>query len=481
MITRSTIALSIESTDVRLLVVSGGAIRCWASAPLPAGVVKNGLVTDAERFASAVRNALQQCNNPKGKVIIGLTGVRSISRMVSLPRVKTAMESNAIEYAAEREIPVPLGELYLAWERIGGSGSMQDYLLVATPRDIIDPLVQALELAGVVPDALHLSPLAVARAVNARHALIINLEENDFDLVAVADDIPVVMRTVISRSNVTAVEDRGQQLTDELTRTVQFYNTGALDHAIDPNTPAYVCGQLASDESLLGMLAGTLQYTIEPFVTQLRHPPDFPLAQYAVNVGLATAPSIAGRNRSRGPRHAAIPNPNLLRVRSLQRRKPINRLLPALAPIPLLALFVFLLQSGLAGQNELSSLRAQMTDLEQQVSEIDELAAALAEFESEITELRAQRQSILGTGDKLVQGLVAVTGIAPPGIQLISVEEAGEEIRLEGKGQNASSFVEYVSQLEGLGLFEDVYVNHFGDDGDDNSVYFGVVCVMGNG
>ncbi len=238
MFSKSITTLNIETSSARLLSVSGRRVKKWGEVPLPPGSVRDALILDPVGVGSAIDALFKSTGMSRSGVLVSLTGFGSVFRIATLPRLNAKIISEAIQWAARREMPVPLPKLHLSWQVIDTQDTEQRIFLLGTPRSLLDPFYQALRQAGIKPRAIELKPLALARMVNRTEAIIINLEDESTSTTVLLNGIPEVMHTIMVKTEDLLLEDRIQKLTEELTRTVSFYNSAHPEHSLSPATPA---------------------------------------------------------------------------------------------------------------------------------------------------------------------------------------------------------------------------------------------------
>ncbi len=158
---------------------------------------------------------------------------------------------------------------------------------MGVPRNLIDAVVQTLTEAGVKLYLMDLKPSALARAANRGDALIVDLEPDCFDIVLVANGIPAIMHTITPRGEGVSIEGNIRRLTDELSKTVQFYNSSRPENPLSPTTPLLLTGELSADATTSKLIQAEIEYPAELLVPPLELPPDLPLALYATNMGIA--------------------------------------------------------------------------------------------------------------------------------------------------------------------------------------------------
>ena len=283
---REITTLNIEGSSVRLLTVKDKRVQRWGDMPLEPGWVKEGLILDPSSVGLVIRNLFASQNAPQRDVIVSLTGLRAIPRFLTMPKISPRLLEEAIMREARRELPLPLEDLYLSWQVIGEVGNQQRIYLLGVPRDLLDAEVRALEAAGIQPSVMDLKPLALVRAVNREQAIIADLEPESLDIIVVADYVPVIMRA-FSLEEGLSLEEKIERLVDELTRTVRFYNDSHPERPFPPETTVYLTGASMGDRAARNSFTRRVDYPVEVPDPPVEYPPDLPLAQYAVNMGLA--------------------------------------------------------------------------------------------------------------------------------------------------------------------------------------------------
>ena len=127
--------------------------------PAAVGEALTGLLIEQRRF----------------QLIAGVTGHRSLSRILYLPRVKPALLDEAVRHKARQEMALPAQDTYLSWQSLGQeNGNLRVYAF-AVPRGLVDQLMLALRAARLKPAALDLLALAGARVAHRSEAIVANL------------------------------------------------------------------------------------------------------------------------------------------------------------------------------------------------------------------------------------------------------------------------------------------------------------------
>lgn len=312
MFSRSITTLNIEASSARVLNIRGRRVRRWGDIPLAHGAVRDDLVVDPAGVGSAINSLFRSSKMSKSGVLVSLTGFRSVTRTVTLPKLSPTLMKEAIRWTARREMPIPLEELYISWQVIGTQDAEQTIFLLGTPRSLLDSFYQALRKARIKPRAIELKPLVLARLVKRTEAIIIDLENESISTTILVKGIPEVIHTMIVGSEGLLLEDRIQKLTDDLSRTVSFYNNSHPEHPLNSETPAFLTGEMASDPVLVDLVQKSTGYPIESLALGVKLPPKLPVPQYAVNIGLALRKMLPRKRNKAALGHSCSIKVNVL-------------------------------------------------------------------------------------------------------------------------------------------------------------------------
>lgn len=313
---QNTVALSMETNLARLLSVRGKAVKRWEEVDFPAESVKDARIIDHDGVAAALDTLFKSTGISRRGVLVSISGFRSVTRTVSLPRISGNLLEEAVQWAARREMTVPLPEIYLSWQIIASEDNEHSVYLAGTPRDIFDPLYRVLRQAGISPQVVELKPMALARIVDRSEAVLIDLEDESTDILIVAEGIPQVTHTAMVKAEDLLLEERLQKVTGALARTLTFFNNAHPGHELSSNTPVYVTGALASHPETSALLRESIKQPIEVLPLRIKHAPDFPLSRYAANIGLALRQVPAGKNGQQSEKHLSRIKMNILPVYS---------------------------------------------------------------------------------------------------------------------------------------------------------------------
>ena len=288
--TGGVVTLDIDSTAIRLLETRGKVIKNWASASLESSeaATEEEASPEAEPLGSVVKELMNSSGIRARDITASVSGLYSVSRIVPMPiPAPGATMEEAFEDLARETMPLVEDKLYLTWQTIFTGEGEPRALLIGVPRDTIDNEAQSLKAAGVNPSILELKAIALTRAVNREQALILNTEPASFDIIVVVNGIPEIIRTIPWQPEKLTPEEKAEHLAVTMELTVDFHNARHPDTPLDPETPLFITGQMPEESIPRDKLEARLGYPIEPLAPPLECPADFPVSQYAVNIGLA--------------------------------------------------------------------------------------------------------------------------------------------------------------------------------------------------
>jgi type IV pilus assembly protein PilM len=170
---RPLVGLDIEPSGIAMaqVTINGGLhIEHGAMAPLDAGIVRDGEVTDVEALADALRALYHDNKGFDKRVRVGVANQKIVVRVVELPPIADPKEMDAaIRFRAQDEIPMPLESAVLDFHPLDvvdtPEGPRQRVLVVAARRDMIDRVLTAVRAAGLRPEGVDLAAFAMIRAL----------------------------------------------------------------------------------------------------------------------------------------------------------------------------------------------------------------------------------------------------------------------------------------------------------------------------
>jgi type IV pilus assembly protein PilM len=172
--TSAIVGLDFEAGSVAAAEVKqNGAAPVSAAAieALPAGVIHEGEVADAEALAEALKSLFAKHKLGK-RVRLGVGNQRVVVRTLRLPAIEDPKEMDAaVRFQAQEQIPMPLDQAVLEHQVVGGVPAAEgappqvDVVVVAARQDMIRSFLEPIRRAGLQPVGVDLSAFGMIRAL----------------------------------------------------------------------------------------------------------------------------------------------------------------------------------------------------------------------------------------------------------------------------------------------------------------------------
>ena len=446
--------LFIRDDAVNLLVAEGKQITKWARLPLEPGLVSRGLVLDEAEVAVKVKELFKLEKVSTDKVIVGLSGLDSLYRLITLPELPEAVVAEAVKHEARRVLPMPLDEVYLAYQLLPSPVGERHVFLVAFPRNLADALIRTLKQAGIEPYIMDLAPLALCRTLAEPRGIIVNARLDHLNIMVMEDGLPQLIRRLTLPGEAESLSEKLPTIIEELNRTVAFYNSSHQEKPIDSTMPVFVCGELAEAPESWQPLVSKLNYSVSPLSSPLESPEDFSPNEFMVNIGLALkelSPEKWGMNLS-------LVNFNALPEVYLPKPLRVGQFLFPVGiavGIVLVIFMAFLVWNGMA-HNKV--LRSQLAPIESRITlergEIATLREQIGLIEAQIKPVAATTDILnttltsLGEGRELVDGdLSQIVSLLPGYVDLTEVNHEGDTVTVNGVAPDEKKIFKYARAL----------------------------------
>ena len=470
--------LFIEDTALRLLVGRGKQVEKWASLPLEPGLVQHGLIQDNIQIADKIKELFRLTKVNSRRVAIGLSEPGSLYRIVTLPKLPDAILPEAIKREAERVIPLSLDEVYLIHQVIETKAQEMTLFLAAVSRAAVDNAIKSMQLAGLKPYLMDLVPLALCRVVEQPTAIVVSLRSSNFEIAVMVDRVPQVIRSLSLPGEAESLVDKLPTISEELDRTITFYNSSHTERPLDSNTPVFVDGDLVQAPESWPSLAGTLGSTVSPIPNVIQPIADFDASQFTVNIGLVfkdNGNEISG----------SVINLNAL-PRAFQPEKPkaSRVLIPVVAAVGVLALaYLWFLGNNL--KTDTTGINSEIAQVNQQVTNVNQDIAAIKEqvtqqqsqvqpLEDQIAVTEASLSSYTSTVENMTDSretmdfnVQTVWSLVPAGVSLSAVD-VRDGAFIQGIANTESQIFSYARSLKSSNIFASVIIQSVSLDEEED-------------
>ncbi len=142
---------------------------------LPPGSLVDGEIRDVSAVAEAIRKLWKNGQFSTNSVIVGIAGLRAITREIDLPYVPDNEVDSAVRFQSEEVIPFPpdltiLSSQVLADYTSQEGQKMRRVLVAAAHVDLVNGVIDAVEKGGLTVDGVDLISSALVRVVGTQGA-----------------------------------------------------------------------------------------------------------------------------------------------------------------------------------------------------------------------------------------------------------------------------------------------------------------------
>ncbi|MCH7712109.1 MAG: hypothetical protein IIC99_00665 [Chloroflexi bacterium] len=304
-----TLTISIEGAVVRVVVFRGRRVLSWRSAwvgdefgPLAGSGSDHAGEFGDQVTPSLLKRVLQGVERGHRRVVFDLPAYTCLIRNLTLTKVGRRYLGPIVETELLESLPFGKSQVDLSWCTRPSPGFKKGRLEVfalAVPRAEMERTAGLLADSGVSPSAAYARSTTLAYAVGAANSLIIHFENDTAAIVPILNGEPRVVHQVACPRD----GSRSEADYDALARgveQVEAFSSGRPgledpgdDETDYPLAPVVLTGDVFGAGVDPRELEKVLQRPVSTLRTSedrpLDHPPNFPVAQYASNIGLFLA------------------------------------------------------------------------------------------------------------------------------------------------------------------------------------------------
>jgi hypothetical protein len=286
-VVRKSVAASLEGSSLRLLSLENHRVVGWSDLPVIERAARGSQINDPVVLGAAVEEAFDDLSLSRRSVAWALPGYQSTTRVLELPGLRGDELRLAIEEEFERILGASSTDFYLSWQRLAGRVRQRYVFVIAIPKATVLGAIEALEIANIQPRTMDLRPLAIVRALGCADGVVANLEEGSLDIVVVDRSVPSVIRSLPLVGAIATRDAAQSRLVEEIERTLAYYDDSNPDHPLDVDAPLYLTGSLANGIALAERLRAVTRHPIGRLKPLGTYPPEFPVVDYLVALGLS--------------------------------------------------------------------------------------------------------------------------------------------------------------------------------------------------
>ncbi len=281
-------SISIEHGFIKCLLTQGLKVKAHRVIMASPAFFREGLVRDTERIGAMLKAAAAEMGARSAKVVGAVPGFQNGLRVLEIP-VATGLDPDVvIPREAARTMGVSLDISMLKWRRLDGGADRSRWVAISASRRAVNVFSETAKLAGLKVKRMELRPFALARTVNDPNAIIAWVAPDGCEVVIVRNSIPVSHQAVYWGAEPVEGSVLIYRLNEILERIMTGYDTESTQGSLPADTSVYVTGSpISLDPTIADKVTANLQRTEGILKPPLQLPADFPIHDFAVNIGMA--------------------------------------------------------------------------------------------------------------------------------------------------------------------------------------------------
>ena len=250
------VGIDIGSTQIKAVeaVMKGKDIHVTRAMVVPvAKFILSDSDIDQDEIVKTLKQALREAAIKNNETTISLMESQVFTRVIETPSLSEKELSQALQWEAERYIPLPLNEVSMDSVVTRRNNETMEVLLVASPTKLIDKYTTIFNKAGVRVDAIENEALSIVRSFGQKgtNAIVVDIGGTTTNLyVLYGENLALVRSISIGGTSMTKAISREHNVA--LQQAEEFKRTYGLD-------ASQMEGKVA--QSLLGL--------ISPLVTEI--------------------------------------------------------------------------------------------------------------------------------------------------------------------------------------------------------------------
>ncbi|HON22352.1 MAG TPA: pilus assembly protein PilM, partial [Syntrophales bacterium] len=163
------VGLDIGSSSLKLVEILGEkgsyTMNRFLMAPLEKGVIVDGVVAEVDTLAEAIKALFKNSGCQKKEIVASLSGHNVIIKKAPFPQMEEKELQETIRDEASKYLPFDnMDDVNFDFQVLGPSANnphLNDVIIVATKKEMMDGYVEAVELAGLSLAIMHVDSFAM--------------------------------------------------------------------------------------------------------------------------------------------------------------------------------------------------------------------------------------------------------------------------------------------------------------------------------
>ena len=474
-----TLTLSIERGVIRAVILQGQEVLAWGIAdPEDAAASADGAPAEKagnleEGEVARTRSLLSGLRGERARVISGLPLYTPLIRHIRLPEIRRRYLNDVVASEVVGSIPFGRDEVDVKWQLVA-SEDPNSVMAIAVQRRVIDDHVQQLKDSNGAPGATYSQAAALAIAAGVRDAVIVHVGPATAAIVLVRDNTPRAEHQIM----ISGEDQSVQAQADAIAKAAEQMD--GLDQSLGGREegeplPIILTGRTPQDGELRKELQTALQRDLLPVSPPLTWPEEFPVDEYAANLGLA----ILDRGRPKWWRQVPQKGSSGLSLLS-------ERHLPTPIPFIPVAAFLAIALLGVTAFNLTPSVEERVLEASDSAARLDEregqarvykLESSVAtrlqnqardvrqltlEIKSRLSELQEEMDALAEWFHRIetISAITAACNVTK--VSLPGLAPKSQDLQLSGSAETLADAIRYANSIRDSGLFTGVVLRQVG-------------------
>jgi hypothetical protein len=253
-------------------------MRCGEAAA-PPGSFDGGRVLDAQALGRALKQLLARTEVTTTRALISASDAIASFRVVTFPKDTADGE---IDGAIKSQLPVSSPRMVLRQAEVRTGHDERTVYAAVWDRSLVQAIAETARQAGVEPVVVDLKSLCVARAIDQRSCILLDLTAEAHEVILIDEHVPRVWHTFRPDGQ----GDLAQSLAGGLKPVLAFYQRRTGSSGFGLKSPILVRSEQALPTLMAGRLERLTGHSVQPLPPPARIPSDLRYSPYLACIGL---------------------------------------------------------------------------------------------------------------------------------------------------------------------------------------------------